>query len=279
MPELRWILLGLGILFCLGLWWRESRRPRQAASSSARAGEPVRQDPVIAPPEAPRHVLIEPEPELPQVLLPDDPTLPTEEPEPPLVPPPEAAPAVAAKERLARELFSRPVAEMLERIEPILGDTEIIDPDSPAAEPLRPPPEEKIVTLRLAAPPLERFDGRELVDALRAAGLEHGKFSIFHKVAPNGATLMSAASLVEPGTFDLDRIEAQRFPGISLFAVLPGPMDAGATLDMMVAVARDLAARLRGVLQDERGVPMSPQKLADLRVGLMEWQRRADAAT
>ncbi|HSC05629.1 MAG TPA: cell division protein ZipA C-terminal FtsZ-binding domain-containing protein [Steroidobacteraceae bacterium] len=277
MPELRWILLGLGLLFCLGLWWRESRRPRQAASSSARAGEPVRQDPVIAPPEPPRHVLIEQEPELPQVLLPDDPTLPTET-EPPFAPPPEAAPAVAAKERLARELFSRPVAEMLERIEPILGDTEIIDPDSPAAEPLRPPPEEKIVTLRLAAPPLERFDGRELVDALRAAGLEHGKFSIFHKVAPNGATLMSVASLVEPGTFDLDRIEAQRFPGISLFSVLPGPMDAGATLDMMVGIARDLAARLRGVVQDERGVPMSPQRLADLRVGLMEWQRRADAA-
>jgi cell division protein ZipA len=277
MPELRWILLGLGLLFCLGLWWRESRRPRQAASSSARAGEPVRQDPVIAPPEPPRHVLIEQEPELPQVLLPDDPTLPTET-EPPLAPPPEAAPAVAAKERLARELFSRPVAEMLERIEPILGDTEIIDPDSPAAEPLRPPPEEKILTLRLAAPPLERFDGRELLDALRAAGLEHGKFSIFHKVAPNGATLMSVASLVEPGTFDLDRIEAQRFPGISLFSVLPGPMDAGATLDMMVGIARDLAARLRGVVQDERGVPMSPQKLADLRVGLMEWQRRADAA-
>jgi cell division protein ZipA len=167
---------------------------------------------------------------------------------------------------------------MLERIEPILGDTEIIDPDSPAAEPLPPPPEEKIVTLRLAAPPLERFDGRELVDALRAAGLEHGKFSIFHKVAPNGATLMSVASLVEPGTFDLDRIEAQRFPGVSLFAVLPGPMEAGATLDMMVGIARDLAARLRGVVQDERGAPMSPQKLADLRVGLMEWQRRADAA-
>jgi cell division protein ZipA len=278
MPELRWILLGLGILFCLGLWWRESRRPRQAASSSARAGGPVRQDPVIAPPEPPRHVLMEQErePELPEVLLPDDDPTPPVEPEPTLAP--EPAPVVAAKERLARELFSRPVAEMLERIEPILGDTEIIDPDSPAAEPLRPPPEEKIVTLRLAAPPLERFDGRELVAALRAAGLEHGKFSIFHKVAPNGATLMSVASLVEPGTFDLDRIEAQRFPGISLFAVLPGPMEAGATLDMMVGIARDLAARLRGVLQDERGVPMSPQKLADLRVGLMEWQRRADAA-
>ena len=279
MPELRWILLGLGVLFCIGLWWRESRRPRQAVSSIARAGEPARQDPVIAPPESPRHVLVEEaveaEPEPPEFRSPvilDDPA-PAPEPEPVLEPPP----IVVAQERLARELFSRPVAEMLERIEPILGDTEIIDADAPGVEPLR-AADEKIVTLRLAAPPLERFEGRALAEALRAVGLEHGKFSIFHKFAPNGATLMSVASLVEPGTFDLDRIEAQRFPGVSLFAVLPGPMEAGATLDMMVGIARDLAARLRGVIQDERGVPMSPQRLADLRVGLMEWQRRADAA-
>jgi cell division protein ZipA len=281
MPELRWILLGLGVLFCLGLWWRESRRPRQAVSTMSRASEPARQEPVIAPPEAPRHVLVD-EPE--EFQIPPEPiAIPELESDPDATPPvplttPEPAPIVVAQERLARELFSKPVAEMLERIEPILGDTEIIDADAPGVEPLR-PPEEKIVTLRLAAPPLERFGGRELVEALRAVGLEHGKFSIFHKLSANGATLMSVASLVEPGTFDLDRIEAQRFPGVSLFAVLPGPMDAGATLDMMIGIARDLATRLRGVLQDERGTPMSPQRLADLRVGLMEWQRRADAAT
>jgi cell division protein ZipA len=271
MPELRWILLGLGVLFCVGLWWRESRRPRQAASSTARAGDPARHDPVIASPEPPRHVAVEMAAEEEEEMAP--PVL-AAEPSTAAAPQP---PRVMAQERLARELFSKPVADMLERIEPILGDTEIVDANAPGIEPL-PPREEKIVTLRLAAPPLERFEGRELVDALRAAGLEHGKFSIFHKLSPNGATLLSVASLVEPGSFDLDRIEAQRFPGISLFAVLPGPMEAGATLDLMLGIARDLAARLRGVLQDERGVPMSPQKLADLRVTLMEWQRRADAA-
>jgi cell division protein ZipA len=133
------------------------------------------------------------------------------------------------------------------------------------------------VTLRLAAPPLERFEGRELVDALRAAGLEHGKFSIFHKTAPNGATVFSVASLVEPGTFDLERIHGQRFPGISLFTVLPGPLEAGATLEMIVSTGRDLAARLRGVLQDERGAPLSIQKLADLRASVIEWQRRTES--
>src|SRR5262245_28611510 len=128
MPELRWILLGLGVLFCLGLWWRESRRPRQAVSSTARAGEPARQEPVIAPPEAPRHIRVE-EPE--EFQIPPEPFA-IPEPEPALSPSesaPEPAPIVVAQERLARELFSRPVAEMLERIEPILGDTEILDAD------------------------------------------------------------------------------------------------------------------------------------------------------
>jgi cell division protein ZipA len=85
------------------------------------------------------------------------------------------------------------------------------------------------------------------------------------------------ASLVEPGTFDLERIEGQRFPGVSLFAVLPGPMPAEATLDAVLGTARDLAGRLRAVLQDERGAALSTQKVADLRSALIEWQRRADA--
>lgn len=274
MPELRWILLALGVLFCIGLWWRESRRPRQAASTSARAGEPVRPEPLITAQEPAWHGLpVEPEEEQVPPVAPVE-AVPTST--------PGQAAVVGAQERLARELFSRPVAEMLERIEPILGDTEFIAADTPVLEPRpasepRAAPEEKIVTLRLAAPPLERFEGRELVDALRAAGLEHGKFSIFHKTAPNGATVFSVASLVEPGTFDLERIHGQRFPGISLFTVLPGPLEAGATLEMIVSTGRDLAARLRGVLQDERGAPLSTQKLADLRASVIEWQRRTES--
>ena len=282
MPELRWILLGLGVLFCIGLWWRESRRPRQAASSTARTAEPARQEPVLMAQEpvwrAPEDLQVEIS-EAEGTPSPPPGTLEA------AAPVPSQAAVVGAQERLARELFSRPVAEMLERIEPILGDTEIIPADTTIVEPeppvepeRRPAPEEKIVTLRLAAPPLERFDGRALLEALRAAGFEHGKFAIFHKLAPGGATLCSAASLVEPGTFDLGRIESQRFPGISLFAVLPGPMEAGATLEAMLGIARDLASRLRGVLQDERGAPLSTQKLADMRAAVLEWQRRADAA-
>ena len=106
------------------------------------------------------------------------------------------------------------------RIEPVLGDTEIVLPEQRRRiEPL----EEKIVTLRLAAPPLERFEGRRLIEALQAVGLQHGKFSIFHRATPDGATIFSVASLVEPGTFDLDQIAGPAIPRVS--ACLPSCQD------------------------------------------------------
>jgi cell division protein ZipA len=274
MPELRWILLGLGVLFWIALWWRETRRPHQAAGSTARAGEPERAEPQLTALDKTRRTPAE-MPARESVIFDDGIELEAE------LEPPANGPAVdpakvrAAQERVARELFSKPVATgPLERIEPVMGDTAGGATEVSASE-LPKPLEEKIVTLRLGAPPLERFDGGKLLESLRAVGLEFGKFSIFHKTTAAGATLYSVASLVEPGTFDLERIASQRFPGVSLFAVLPGPREASAILEDMIATGRALAERLHGVLQDERGSTMTAQRLADLRATVAAWEGRA----
>jgi cell division protein ZipA len=273
MPELRWILLGLGALFCIWLWWRETRRPHQAADSAARAGEPERIEPALTGLDKPRRTSAATPRSEPVVF--DDGIELESEPRPDSEPRPAEPDTVrAAQERIARALFTNPLADAFERIEPILGNAEIGDEKDPAAQ--RPQqPEQKIVTLRVAAPPLERFEGGMLLEALRAVGLEHGKFSIFHKSTPDRQTLFSVASLVEPGTFDLERIAAQRFPGISLFAVLPGPMEASAIVEDMIGTGRQLAERLSGVLQDERGATMSAQRLAELRAAIVDWEGRA----
>lgn len=161
-----------------------------------------------------------------------------------------------------------------ERIEPTIGDAAAAVGGAARQHSEAPAVQERIVTLRVAAPPLERFEGRRLVAALRTAGLEYGKFSIFHKITADGTTLFSVASLVEPGTFDLDAIEGRRFPGVSLFAVLRSDADAAA-LDDMLGTAHGLAGNLHGTVQDERGAPLSPQKLADLRAEITGWQRSA----
>jgi hypothetical protein len=129
------------------------------------------------------------------------------------------------------------------------------------------PPDElrRVVALRLVAPPPERLAGRALRLALAAEGFVIGKFSIFHKPDDSGRAVLSAASLSKPGTFDLGTMDTQRFGGLSLFAVLPGPKAPTQTFDELLATARNLNERLQGALQDERGGPLTPTRIASLR--------------
>jgi len=111
----------------------------------------------------------------------------------------------------------------------------------------------------------EKFSGRAVRLALAAEGFVLGKFEIFHKPAADGRALLSVASLTKPGTFDGHSIDMQRYSGLNLFAVLPGPLPGPAAVDELLACAQILAQRLRGVLQDEQGAPLSSARAAAMR--------------
>lgn len=149
------------------------------------------------------------------------------------------------------------------------------DPGEEAAapSPAEAPPE-KIVTLRLVAPQQGAFPGDKLALALRGAGMRHGRFGIFHHYE-NGdedRVVFSAASLVEPGSFDLANLKNQSFPGISLFMVLPGPVDGAQAFDRMMAAARELAGTLEGELLDESGSTLSIQRERYMREEVIQYQ-------
>jgi ZipA, C-terminal FtsZ-binding domain len=147
-----------------------------------------------------------------------------------------------------------PIPDSLEPVEPIVDW-----PD----EDVR-----KIVALRLVSGLGERFAGRAVRQALAAEGFVLGKFDIFHKPGPDARAVLTAASLTKPGTFSLATMDAQRFGGLSLFAVLPGPLSPLATFDELMTTARALNDRLRGALQDERGEPLTPVRTASIRESL-----------
>jgi cell division protein ZipA len=128
----------------------------------------------------------------------------------------------------------------------------------------------KIVALRLVSHPAARFQGRAVRQALAAEGFVLGKFDIFHKAGPDDRAILSAASLTKPGTFAMNTIDGQRFGGISLFAVLPGPLPPQETFDELLHTARALNDRLQGALQDERGEPLTPMRSASIRQSLSE---------
>ena len=126
----------------------------------------------------------------------------------------------------------------------------------------------RVVALRLVAPPPERLAGRALRLALASEGFVLGKFQIFHKPDSSGRAVLSAANLSKPGTFDPETMDLQRFGGLSLFAVLPGPKPPLKAFEDLLATARSLNERLQGALQDERGGPLTPTRIATIRESL-----------
>lgn len=147
------------------------------------------------------------------------------------------------------------------------------DDDSSGEQPVLDGPQ-KIVTVRIVAHDKKSFPGDELILSMRGIGLRHGKFGIFHRYDGNdeNRTIFSAASLVEPGSFDLQNIKGQEIPGISLFMVLPGPVDSVESFDLMLAAARALTQSLDGELLDESGSTMSIQRERYLREEIIQFQ-------
>jgi cell division protein ZipA len=112
-----------------------------------------------------------------------------------------------------------------------------------------------------------------LILSLRGIGLRHGKFGIFHRYdgSDESRTIFSAASLVEPGSFDLQNIQGQKIPGISLFLILPGPVESVEAFDLMMAAARTLTQSLDGELLDESGSTLSIQRERYLREEIIQF--------
>jgi len=149
--------------------------------------------------------------------------------------------------------------------------------DSEVPESSEEPPKDlpqKIVTLRLIARDGGSFRGDELILSMRGIGLRHGKFGIFHRYDGNDEerTVFSAASLVEPGSFDLTNIKEQEIPGISLFLVLPGPIEGVEAFDLMMTTARALALTLNAELLDESGSTLSIQRERYMREEIIQFQ-------
>ena len=147
-----------------------------------------------------------------------------------------------------------------------------VETDSPSAP--EAPAEQKIVTLRLVARNRGSFQGDELILSMRGIGLRRGKFGIFHRFDGDeeSGVVFSAASLVEPGHFDIENIKEQEFPGISLFLVLPGPIEGVAAFDLMMAAARALAQSLGGELLDESGSTLSIQRERYMREEIVQFE-------
>jgi len=273
MPELRIILLVIGVLFVAGIagyeWWR-SRGARPLAAT------PVRDD--AADPPSPLK-------SLPDINVVRDTraaaadSLPVIE----LASTSESgtrrALGISISDDVAVDVahdsgVSRE-AERRARDEPYIGqDDDVSEVRVFDEQPVRGPQlvlawpnesERRIVTLRVIPKSEPRFQGRALRQAFSGAGFWHGPLDIFHLPDHEGRVVLSAAALSQPGTFDPSIMDSQRFSGLNLFAVLPGPKPERETFDELVRAARQLADRLDGKMADQHGEELTSQRIARLR--------------
>ncbi len=128
----------------------------------------------------------------------------------------------------------------------------------PEADPARRDAVDDLLVIHLVAPPNELFSGDALVAALRAQDLRFGDMGIFHRLdAATGQAVFSAVRAVEPGSFDLSRIEDCASPGLMVFLRLPSYGDAQQAVEEMLRAAEAMADQLGGELLDENRKPFT----------------------
>ena len=284
MSPLRWWLLILGVVFFSVLTVWELRRPRQARRGDAPPEATRSREPALQLPEMHAHEPLTSR-VLPVVELPEDTDgLPEEADLPVLGVAAPGGDGAAADAPEAEDIEEEETEEREEREEAAAGTAEqqaeasfevasaaVAAAATGTSEPFvdwPPDAQRRVVALRLVAPQAERFGGRSLRQALAAEGFVLGRFDIFHKGDEERRAILSAASLTQPGTFDPATMDSQHFPGLSLFAVLPGPKSPPEAFEELVSTARSLNDRLCGVLQDEGGTPLTPARIASLRARL-----------
>jgi len=279
--ELRWILLCLSLPLLAGIWWWTARRAgRIPGNSELREPTPSADSPRHAdsgddlpaePAPPPRDWGVPPfEPlnirtaEFDHVPVLDAPMMAGTEPAP--TPGSERAPAPAPARAptpppAMRPMFTTgPISEQSDR-------AAAAPPQAPNAAELQ-----RIVTVRVCAVGEARWSGSQLMAALELHGLAFGRYQVFHRKHADGRSLFCVASLIEPGTFDIAEMADQEYQGVTLFAVLPGPIQPLETMDELLGTARGLAEELSGMVQDAKGMPLSPQRAAALREDIARFQ-------
>lgn len=263
--ELRLILLALSLFLLAGIWWWGARKSSQAPGRpelrDTSSLEPPRREPPTA--ESSR---------IDAVLPPAEPSAHSRD---------WGVPPFEPLSISTAEYDRVPIldGEMMVQADPVAADPAIglqsEHRETIAATPARIPDareKQKIISIRVCSTGDSRWSGAALLQAFESHGLAYGRYQVFHRKHADGRSLFCVASLAEPGSFDVEHMATDEFRGVTLFAVLPGPLEPLLTLDELLSAARGLAQDLSGMLQDSKGVPLSPQRTAALREEVARFQ-------
>ena len=126
------------------------------------------------------------------------------------------------------------------------------------------------------------FHGDDLLQALITTGLKFGEMNIFHHRLNNrndGPVIFSVANILNPGTFDLNRMGEFTTRGVSLFLAMPAAINNMEAFDAMLKTALQIKGALDGELKDDHRNVMTAQTVEHYRQRIRDYElRRLKAA-
>lgn len=240
--------------------------PRAAAEQSSLFDEQVEEAPAepVKPKRKSLFSLFERKPK-PKVA--EQPVAPEPEPKPEIksVPTPEiveTAPLPFVEEEAIAE---PPPIDELEQVRATAKPEPIHEPTGPS----------EVIVLNVMARKGRVFAGDDLLHLLITSGMKFGDMNIFHKRLSNesqGAVVFSVANILNPGTFDLNKMEEFTTLGISLFLALPSPINNLDAFEQMLDVAQQIRDALDGELKDDHRNGMTAQTIEHYRQRIRDFE-------
>ncbi|HEX2667272.1 MAG TPA: cell division protein ZipA C-terminal FtsZ-binding domain-containing protein [Gammaproteobacteria bacterium] len=149
--------------------------------------------------------------------------------------------------------------------------SETVPGSSAKSAPVREQGEQLILALHVMPRTEAHFAGAALRKVFETCNLKFGRYHAFHRLE-GGESVFSVANVVEPGTFDPGTLDANEYPGLTLFMLLPGPRGGVASYADMLATARQLAQALDGEVLDQERSTLTRQTARHIRERIITFE-------
>lgn len=130
------------------------------------------------------------------------------------------------------------------------------------------PAAEMILVLFIMAPRGKLLEGMDILAAAKQVGLQPGEMDVFYlyeEPDKQQNPLFTMASMMEPGSFNMEHMETYETPGLALFSQLPTTISGSAAFEKMLAVGRHMAQALNAELKDESRSTLTLQTIGHIR--------------
>lgn len=116
------------------------------------------------------------------------------------------------------------------------------------------PDQTEIIVMYITAKPPGVFKGDEILHVLESANMQFGSMDIFHHYGPDknyaSRALFSLANIHEPGTFDIENMDTFSTDGLAMFMCLPAEIGGDIAMEIMLDTGQNISylmdAELRG---------------------------------